>query len=557
MNRVAVLTVLFAASCSGPTSQSDSPTVIWAAPAEEKPVTSRVVSIGLFKNGLAVVRRTATVPGPGTYRVENVPEPVHGTYWIESDAKVVTRLTRRVVDVPADRTMGVDLQGELAGKEVVIHFADAGTPPVTGKVVALDSPRGVSAWNRAYEQPRYGRAYDGSNRMQASGRMLILETEKGRSYVDSSRIAYLQAADTGDTVRRSVPVMLFRVDDVTTKPATISISYLAKGIAWAPSYRVDIADAKNLLLNQKAAIKNELEDFENAELELISGFPSIQFANVTSPMSLNTNWTSFFQQLNQRYSGGHASMQNVISQQVAFNAPAPGGGVDLSAIPTGEGVDLHYQDIGRHTMDEGDSMVLQTASGKASYERIVEWIVPDTRRADGRHLSEHERNSDPEKYQDAAWDAVRFRNPLDFPMTTAPATVVSGSRFNGQRLSYWVNPGEETTLHVTKALSVRTRSVEQELEGGREFVYVGGYQYRKTTVEGELRANNHRKENIKLVIRRRFSGDLVKADGSPSSTLLEEGVWSVNKRNQLTWSLTLEPGEEQKLTYRYTVLVRH
>jgi hypothetical protein len=142
-------------------------------------------------------------------------------------------------------------------------------------------------------------------------------------------------------------------------------------------------------------------------------------------------------------------------------------------------------------------------------------------------------------------------------MTTAPATVVSGNRFNGQRLSYWVNPGEETTLHVTKALSVRTRSVEQELEGQREHVYIGGYQYRKTTVEGELRVNNHRRETIKLVVRRRFSGDLLKADGSPSKTLLEEGVWSVNKRNQLTWSLTLEPGGETKLTYRYTVLVRH
>lgn len=124
-------------------------------------------------------------------------------------------------------------------------------------------------------------------------------------------------------------------------------------------------------------------------------------------------------------------------------------------------------------------------------------------------------------------------------------------------MSYWVNPGEETTLHVTKALSVRTRSVEQELEGKREIVWIGGEDYRKTTVQGELRANNHRKEPITLIIRRRFSGDLLEADGFPKSTLLEEGVYSVNKRNQLTWSETIEPGEEVKLTYHYTVLVRN
>lgn len=394
--------------------------------------------------------------------------------------------------------------------------------------------------------------------MQPPARMLVLKTDKGRCYVDSSRIAYLQAAGAGSTVRKRKPVMLFSVSAVNEKPATISITYLAKGMAWAPSYRVDISDPETLVLQQKAVVRNELATIENAEIQLISGFPSIQFAHVVSPLSLDTTWTTFFQQLNQRHSAGHASVSNVISQQaVAFNAPRPAAGIDLSAIPTGEGVDLHYQDIGPQTLDEGDSLSLQTATARASHERIVEWIVPDTRQADGRYISEHVRNNKPDKYQDAAWDAVRFRNPLDFPMTTGPAMIVSSSRFNGQRMSYWVNPGEETTLHVTKALSIRTRSIEQELEGQREIVYVGGNQYRKTTVEGEIRANNHRKETIKLVIRRRFSGDLLKADESPHSTLLEEGVWSVNKRNQLTWTLSLKPGEEVQLTYRYTVLVRH
>jgi hypothetical protein len=95
------------------------------------------------------------------------------------------------------------------------------------------------------------------------------------------------------------------------------------------------------------------------------------------------------------------------------------------------------------------------------------------------------------------------------------------------------------------------------VEGERQIVYVGGEQYRKTTVLGELRVNNHCKESIALVIRRRFSGDLLDADGSPQSTLLEEGVYSVNKRNLLTWNVSLKPGEEAKRTYRYTVLVRH
>ena len=59
------------------------------------------------------------------------------------------------------------------------------------------------------------------------------------------------------------------------------------------------------------------------------------------------------------------------------------------------------------------------------------------------------------------------------------------------------------------------------------------------------------------MIRRRFSGELLEADGKPECVLREEGVYSVNKRNELTWTITLKPGKETTLSYRYTVLVSH
>jgi hypothetical protein len=329
-------------------------------------------------------------------------------------------------------------------------------------------------------------------------------------------------------------------------------------MAWAPSYRVDISDPKTLSLKQNAVVKNELEPFADAQLQLISGFPSVHFGHVVSPLAPTQTWTNFFQQLNQHFGRGNAAMSNVVTQQaVAFNRNAPDSGIDLSAIPTGEGVDVHYQDIGRQSLEEGDAISVETASGKAAYDRIAEWIVPDTRQADGRYIEEYQRQGDPEKYEDSVWDSVRFHNPLSFPMTTAPAMVVADGKFNGQQMSYWVNPGEETTLHVTKALSIRTRSIEQEIDGGRDIVNVGGLAYRKATLEGTLQANNHRNEQITLVIRRCFSGELVSADREPKTSLLEEGAGYINKRNQLTWNLTLKPGEEVKLKYRYALLVRH
>ena len=48
-------------------------------------------------------------------------------------------------------------------------------------------------------------------------------------------------------------------------------------------------------------------------------------------------------------------------------------------------MDLHYQPIGKRTLAEGDSLALTVAKGKADYERIVEWLVPDTRDEYGRY----------------------------------------------------------------------------------------------------------------------------------------------------------------------------
>ena len=69
-------------------------------------------------------------------------------------------------------------------------------------------------------------------------------------------------------------------------------------------------------------------------------------------------------------------------------------------------------------------------------------------------------------------------------------------------------------------------------------------------------ANNHRNEPITLVIRKRFSGELLSAEGEPKTTLLEEGTWSVNRRNELVWTVELAPGEEKRFACRYTVLTR-
>ncbi|NLS94427.1 MAG: DUF4139 domain-containing protein [Planctomycetaceae bacterium] len=520
--------------------------IVSSAAAEERSLDLSLNSLALFKNGLACVEYAGEVSEGGTYRIENLPDAVHGTFWVESSTNVTVRITRRSVDLAFSEAFPTDFQQDLAGREVVVRFKEPHLEPVSGKVVG---PSGQKPSKHDYESSEYrrrltvGMAYPGS--LTAS--MLALETAGGLTFFDRSTIAAVEVPGGIQVVSCERPVMLLDVSPEQKKPISIVIWSLTRGVAWAPSYQIDVSDPATLAIRQSAVIKNELAPIRNADIRLISGFPSVHFANVLSPMSPETTWNQFFQQLSQPHRGTDRA---VMSQLVAVNATDPEQGIDLSAVPMGEGADLHFESIGRRTLDVGDSLTLQTAAAKADYERIVEWIIPDARLADGRLGGNRDSKSD----EDLPWDALRFRNPLGFPMTTAPAMIVADGRFLGQQISQWVNAGEQTTLRVNKALSIRTLSSEHEVEGQRAGYEAYGRMYRKAKVQAEVLANNHRNERVTLVIRKRFSGELISAEGEPKTRLREEGAWSINPRNELIWTVDLAPGEEVRFVCTYTVL---
>ncbi len=517
------------------------------AAADESPAKSKIVAVGLFKNELAVVRRELTLSGPGVYVVDDVPDPVHGTFWVDSAAPVDVAVRTREEEVPAETAPG-DLEEELAGKKVTVHLKDGKLPPVAGTVVKFKPPK---SGERAPRDPSDGAA--------RPARFLVVQTPKGRCYLDASEVAFVEAEGADGKAKRRKPRLLLTLGATDRAETKVAISYLARGLGWAPAYKIDITDPKTLTLEQQAVVRNELADLDGAEVRLISGFPSVQFAGVTSPLSPRTSWAAFLQELGQGTQPAGGVLSNTWGQSTyagngqVYLAP---GALRAPVTPAGEGVDLHYQPIGKRTLARGDSLLLSVAKGKAPYERIVEWLVADTRDESGRNAEARGRGDGDD---DNPWDALRFRNPLPFPMTTGPAVVTADGKFNGQRSAFWANSGEETVVRVDKALSVRARSLEREEQknpgDGRDLVWVGGRQFRRAVVEGELTAANHRAEAVRLVIRRRFSGDLLGADGEPKASLREEGVYSVNRRNELLWTLPLNPGEERKLKYRYAVLV--
>lgn len=548
----------------------------------ENNVTPTIDSVGMFKNGLAVVRASFPIDGPGEYCWEKVPNVVHGSLWVESDGKVVIQSTTRMVEETEEvEKPGGSLQKDLAGKSVsitlkgmphsfgIISSATTEQFHVTGTVWDIPTLTETRTWDTDYSSLN---ASNGSyywyrnqpNRnnfapvQPTTGNFLVLNDSGGnRRYINQSDIASISVNGPFKPANRAIekPVLLFGVNEVPKSGGTVSITYLTKGLAWMPSYRIDLTDPKKLGIRHSAVIRNEMGDFENTELQLISGYPNVRFGSVDSPLWPGTSLSSFFQQVNQSGSTGSGIniLSNAITQQsVYMNNPSRSEGSALPNVAEAGNVsdDIHYEGIGKRSMKAGDTLSLDVMDGGAEYQRVVEWIVPDARDESGRYDNNNKLPTGGE-----AWDAVRFLNPFKAPMTTAATTIIEKGKFRGQSQSDWVNPGQQTCIKITRALSIRTRSTETEEEGERSIVYIGGNDYQRTTVKGRLTVRNFRSKECVITIRREFSGELLEAEGDPAKSLRVEGATSVNQRRQLDWTITLPAGEEKELTYRYALLV--
>lgn len=526
-----------------------------SAIAQEKATDVRIESVGLFKNGLAVVRMTGSLPSDGRLELADLARPVHGTFSVVSEKPVTARVELRPREARLDTVSQAELLRKLAGKLVTLHL---GEDTLAGQILGTPSPQ-KKQWDRDLlpQDDRFSSGYwfNGGSRGSTPevAAMTFIKTASGKVIAVQPNQIQRVEFDQLPEIRHDEPVLTL----TGVAAGRFEIEYLAKGLAWAPGYRIDLSDPKKLGIVQSAAVRNELADLRDSEIRLISGYPSVQFGSVDSPISPQTTWKTFFDQLTNRPRGYANSFDNGFTQQIAMNrTSAPDGGA-LGPVDEGESVDLHYQPIGRHTLAAGEAFSTEVARAEAPYERVVEWNIPDTRSPDGLPVREHERAQDPEKFDQTPWDAIVFRNPFDFPMTTGPAKLVKGSDFLGQQLATWTNPGSETTIRITKALSLSTRATENEVADSRVNLRLGDVNHYRVRVRGELMVKNHRSLAAAVIVRRQFSGDLKEADGEPGTTLLESGVYSINKRNQMKWRLDLKPGEERTIGYEYEVMVRN
>jgi hypothetical protein len=154
------------------------------------------------------------------------------------------------------------------------------------------------------------------------------------------------------------------------------------------------------------------------------------------------------------------------------------------------------------------------------------------------------------------WHSIRLKNASKFPWTSAPALVISGTKPVSQDTLPYTPKAASSNLKITIATDIRSSHDEREVAREQNIQRRRNYQYDQVTVEGTLKVKNYKSKEVRLNIRKTIRGEVESQSDEGKSIKLGEAIQTDNPMSRLTWEVTLKPGEDRVITYRYKVWVR-
>jgi hypothetical protein len=521
-----------------------------------------VKQIALFKNGLAFFVGEAACPKrDATFRVTLPASPSHGTLWISYPGGVA--LASAVArEVQSEETVEAVTIPELlkanVGRKVILLVADK---EIAGTIANFAEDRQPVRPDPYAPGGRTGEpeSRDPWGRQQAG--LVMIKTDSGMVCVNPRAVTNVKFAREKIELQCTKKLRKTELEVRLKKPArgkALTVTFLAKGVTWAPSYMVDISDARKARISGKAVIVNDACVLEDVAVQLVTGFPHLEFADVVAPIAMKENLAKFLQALSKGESERARAdvAYNVMTQRVSYRGrretPMPAYGA-AEAGQTAE--DLFLYPAGPINLGRDEVAYVPLFTESIPYEHIYQWDIPDYVDEEGRYQYDRNRQGQ-EQQEQVVWHSLRLTNATGIPWTTAPGETVKNGVILGQDTLRYTPAGGEGTLRITRAVGVKADQIELETGRKREAARLYGYSYDLITVRGELSVMNTQDKSIKLEITKMLSGEVKSAEPDAEREKLAKGLRRMNGLMKLTWTIELAAGAEKELSYVYEVYVR-
>ncbi len=556
--------------------------------------TERVV---VFKDGYALFQKvgTATADAEGRVFTDATPtSAVLGTVWATSEAKrviglrseTVTKVERR--EAKGTALTPLELLRANVGRDVTVDFTREGVASLAGRLVSvleappkpadpaaepppLDAPAGREA--RPLEPS--GGAY--AALALSSGATQVFPVGEVRTVSGRDLVTEVVRAEEITTRARRLTMDLGA--EAAGKPQTVRLLYFTDGMRWIPTYRVGGGLVSDAELALQGEVVNQAEDVKGAALDLVVGVPAFRFKDVGSPLTLESVMRGTLSRV----------APQVMAQQIASNRfdNAFGndrrGGFDESEragpsaletapeLATEATQDLFLYSVGKVSLGRGARATFPLWQSTTALRHLYTMDVQVVRNyQSGEHVYRSTKRSVAEDTRPSrasssspVWHELELGNGGPLPWTTGAALVLKDGVPLGQDLLPYTAPGGKSLLPMTIAVDLRGKYDEQEVRREPNVLKWSGSTYSRVSKKGTLTLRSSRKEASPVRVTLSIGGSVETATEAGVVRLNDlrgddwaSGAASVNNHSDVTWELTLAPGETKTLEIAFSFYVQ-
>ncbi|HML75282.1 MAG TPA: hypothetical protein PKB02_12400 [Anaerohalosphaeraceae bacterium] len=552
-----------------------------------------VKEVTIFKDGHAYVLHEGQMAtdSRGNVLLDTLPNPVMGTFWaysVQPGAALTSVMSsRQDLDVEKTSASLEDLVKGNVGKSVLIKEVNknesyqATILRILEQAAAEEAPSSAAA--------RYGNAYYAPQPVVPQNPIVLLKAAEGIRALPINQIQTVTFLDeVNDTVRRKQKkdTLTLQLDWKGREPesrAAVGMAYVQRGIRWIPSYRVDIDGSGKAVLKLQACIINELADLNDVKTHLVIGVPTFAFKEVVDPISFQEAVASLSGHFRSDNRTAYSFSNAIMSQQAMYpyesrSEPSPSG-EQLNLGPELEGTekteDLFVFTVDHITLKKGQRLVMPLAEFTLSYEDVYRVDISFAPPLEMRQNFNNDQQLMLAKLFHAphAVHKIRLKNDSEYPLTTAPATILKEGRVLAQGMMTYTAIGNKGDLELTTAVNIGVKSSNEQTNQTPNAVNWNGHSFSKIDMRGTIELTNFSDKPVTLEVRRSVLGSM--DEGSHDAVVRQLGngydeyafedgqpVWwnwcswpwwwyRFNTVGQGNWTVELEPGKTTTLEYKW------
>ena len=491
--------------------------------------------ISIFKNGTGFFIKSGKLKAKSGVVdwSKNLPNPVFGTIWFNSPKNALKGISSFEGDVLETKD-AEDLLGIL--KANVGKKADITTSK--GQVSGI-----INDVSSGYLTLKISNKY----------RILFPRNILNVEFTDKPAVVYQ------DEVKKQVLRLTFNNQDAEQ---ALDLMYMQSGIGWTPNYLVQLKGKDKAVITLRANVVNDAEDFENANLHFVVGIPNFKYQHMFSPLTSGHSLTDFLNLANGDYRlqrGDNFAFNNIMAQNVAYtDAPTEmsGSGGSFEGLSGESAEDLYFYHLKDVSLKKGGRAFYDVLKTELSVEHVYEVQL----KQNGSSSYYSQGFSFNELYHNEVWHSIKLKNNTDYPLTTGSAMVTKldgndEKPISQDELRY--TPVKGTSyMRITESSDIMVKDIEQEAEINGPTKKFSGYDYKQITVKGTVTLKNYKSEKVKMRIKRKIIGELVKSDIEWQKNRAVRSGSSLNEENDICWEFNVSAGEETKINYSYKVWIR-